>query len=207
MRTRIKICGLTRVTDAVLAARRGADAIGLVFYPHSPRNVSIEQARAISQALPAFVSCVALFVDADAGQVDTVLAGLRPDLLQFHGDEPPEYCRQFGVPYLKAARVRKGLDLIQYAALYPDAQGLLLDAFVFDQAGGTGQSFDWTLIPENLPLPLILSGGLGPENVRHAVETVHPWAVDVSSGVEIRKGIKDATKVAQFIQEVSNADR
>lgn len=207
MRTRIKICGLTRVADAVHAAHSGADAIGLVFYPPSPRHVSAEQASAISEALPAFVSRVALFVDADAAQVDAVLASLRPDLLQFHGDEPPEYCRQFGVPYIKAARVRSGLDLVQYAALYPDARGLLLDAFVPGQAGGTGQAFDWTLIPDKLPLPLILSGGLGTENVRHAIQRVHPWAVDVSSGVEVSKGIKDATKVAQFIQEVSNADR
>ncbi|BBP03643.1 N-(5'-phosphoribosyl)anthranilate isomerase [Sulfuriferula plumbiphila] len=207
MRTRIKICGLTRVTDALHAARCGADAIGLVFYPPSPRHVTLEQARAIGRALPAFVTRVALFVDADPAQVGTVLAGLRPDLLQFHGDESPEYCRQFGMPYIKAGRVRAGLDLVQYAALYADAQGLLLDAFVPGQAGGTGQSFDWALIPENLPLPLILSGGLEPENVRHAVQSVHPWAVDVSSGVEISKGIKDAAKVVQFIQEVSNADR
>lgn len=207
MRTRIKICGLTRVADALHAARCGADAIGLVFYPPSPRNIAVEQARAISRAVPAFVTSVALFVDADPAQVETVLSQVRPDLLQFHGDESPEYCRQFGVPYIKAARVRAGLNLIQYAALYADAQGLLLDAFVPGQAGGTGQSFDWALIPDNLPLPLILSGGLEPENVRHAVQSVHPWAVDVSSGVEISKGIKDAAKVAQFIQEVSNADR
>lgn len=207
MRTRIKICGLTRVADALHAARCGADAIGLVFYPPSPRNIALEQARTISRALPAFVTRVALFVDADPAQVETVLTDARPDLLQFHGDESPEYCRQFGVPYIKAARVKAGLNLVQYAALYADAQGLLLDAFVPGQPGGTGQSFDWALIPENLPLPLILSGGLGPENVRHAVQSVHPWAVDVSSGVEISKGIKDAAKVAQFIQEVGNADR
>lgn len=207
MRTRIKICGLTRVADALHAARCGADAIGLVFYPPSPRHIALEQGRAIARALPAFVTSVALFVDADAAQVETVLSHVRPDLLQFHGDESPAYCRQFGVPYIKAARVRPGLNLVQYAALYADAQGLLLDAFVPGHAGGTGLSFDWALIPENLPLPLILSGGLEPENVRHAVQSVHPWAVDVSSGVEISKGIKDAAKVAQFIQEVNNADR
>ena len=207
MRTRIKICGLTRVADALHAARCGADAIGLVFYPPSPRHIALEQARTISRALPAFVTRVALFVDADPAQVETVLTHVRPDLLQFHGDESPEYCRQFGVPYIKAARVKPDLNLVQYAALYADAQGLLLDAFVPGQPGGTGQSFDWALIPENLPLSLILSGGLEPENVRHAVQSVHPWAVDVSSGVEITKGIKDAAKVAQFIQEVGNADR
>lgn len=207
MRTRTKICGLTRAADARHAARCGADAIGLVFYPPSPRKVTLQQASTIRQALPAFVTSVALFVDAEPAQVQAVLATVHPDLLQFHGDESPEYCRQFGMPYIKAVRVRAGLDLVQYAALYADAQGLLLDAFVPGQAGGTGQSFDWALIPENLPLPLILSGGLEPENVRHAVQSVHPWAVDVSSGVEISKGIKDAAKVAQFIQEVSNADR
>ena len=207
MRTRIKICGLTRVADAVHAARCGADAIGMVFYPPSPRHIALEQARTISRALPAFVTRVALFVDADPAQVETVLTHVRPDLLQFHGDESPEYCRQFGVPYIKAARVKTDLNLVQYAALYADAQGLLLDAFVPGQPGGTGQSFDWALIPENLPLSLILSGGLEPENVRHAVQSVHPWAVDVSSGVEISKGIKDAAKVAKFIQEVGNADR
>lgn len=207
MRTRIKICGLTRAADAQHAARCGADAIGLVFYPASPRNVTLQQASAIRQALPAFVTSVALFVNAEPAQVQAVLATVHPDLLQFHGDESPEYCRQFGIPYIKAVRVTAGLDLVQYAALYPDAQGLLLDAFVAGQAGGTGQSFDWTLIPAALPLPLIMSGGLEPENVRHAVQSVHPWAVDVSSGVESSKGIKDAAKVALFIQEVNNADR
>lgn len=207
MRTRIKICGLTRAADAQHAARCGADAIGLVFYPASPRNVTLQQASAIRQALPAFVTSVALFVNAEPAQVQAVLATVHPDLLQFHGDESPEYCRQFGMPYIKAVRVTAGLDLVQYAALYPDAQGLLLDAFVAGQAGGTGQSFDWTLIPAALPLPLIMSGGLEPENVRHAVQSVHPWAVDVSSGVESSKGIKDAAKVALFIQEVNNADR
>ena len=207
MRTRIKICGLTRAADAQHAARCGADAIGLVFYPASPRNVTLQQASAIRQALPAFVTSVALFVNAKPAQVQAVLATVHPDLLQFHGDESPEYCRQFGRPYIKAVRVTAGRDLVQYAALYPDAQGLLLDAFVAGQAGGTGQSFDWTLIPAALPLPLILSGGLEPENVRHAVQSVHPWAVDVSSGIESSKGIKDAAKVALFIQEVNNADR
>lgn len=207
MRTRIKICGLTSAADAQHAARCGADAIGLVFYPASPRNITPQQASAIRHALPAFVTSVALFVNAEPAQVQVVLATMHPDLLQFHGDEPPEYCRQFGIPYIKAVRVTAGLDLVQYAALYPDAQGLLLDALVPGQAGGTGQLFDWALIPAALPLPLILSGGLKPENVRHAVQSVHPWAVDVSSGVESSKGIKDAAKVAQFIQEVNDADR
>ncbi len=203
MRTRTKICGLTRIDDALHASYCGADAIGMVFYPPSPRHVTFETAVAISAALPAFVTRVALFVDADSSEVRAVLDGLRPDLLQFHGEETPAYCRQFGVPYIKAVRVRAGLDLIQYAAAYAGAQGLLLDAYVPGQAGGTGRAFDWELIPAQLPLPLILSGGLEPGNVRHAIDTVRPWAVDVSSGVEASKGIKDANKVAQFIQEAS----
>jgi phosphoribosylanthranilate isomerase len=203
MRTRTKICGLTRIDDALHASYCGADAIGMVFYPPSPRHVTFETAVAISAALPAFVTRVALFVDADSSEVRAVLDGLRPDLLQFHGEETPAYCRQFGVPYIKAVRVRAGLDLIQYAAAYAGAQGLLLDAYVPGQAGGTGRAFDWGLIPAQLPLPLILSGGLEPGNVRHAIDTVRPWAVDVSSGVEASKGIKDASKVAQFIQEAS----
>jgi phosphoribosylanthranilate isomerase len=203
MRTRTKICGLTRVDDALHAAYCGADAIGLVFYPPSPRHLSLDTAAAISAALPAFVTRVALFVDAEAAEVHAVLDRIRPDLLQFHGGESPAYCNQFGVPYIKAVRVRAGLDLVQYAASHAGAQGLLLDAFVPGQAGGTGQAFDWALIPPGLSLPLILSGGLEPGNVRHAIQTVRPWAVDVSSGVEASKGIKDATKVAQFIQEAS----
>ncbi|ARU30738.1 N-(5'-phosphoribosyl)anthranilate isomerase [Sulfuriferula sp. AH1] len=207
MRTRIKICGLTQVEAALHAAYAGADAIGLVFYPPSPRHVEIAQAREIAQALPAFVSSVVLFVDADAAEVQTVIEQVRPSLLQFHGDESPVYCRQFKLPYIKAVRVRAGLDLVQYATRFDDAQGILLDAFVPGEAGGTGHSFDWALIPPVLPLPLILSGGLDAQNVAAAIQQTRPWAVDVSSGVEISKGIKDAAKVVQFIQEVSNAYR
>lgn len=207
MRTRIKICGLTQVEAALHAAYAGADAIGLVFYPPSPRHVGIAQASEIAQALPAFVSSVALFVDADVATVQTVIEQVRPNLLQFHGDESPAYCRQFNLPYIKAVRVRSGLDLVQYATRYDDAQGILLDAFVQGEAGGTGRSFDWALIPPDMPLPLILSGGLDTQNVAAAVEQIRPWAVDVSSGVESSKGIKDAAKVVQFIQEVSNAYR
>lgn len=207
MRTRIKICGLTQVEAALHAAYAGADAIGLVFYPPSPRHVGIAQASEIAQALPAFVSSVALFVDADVATVQTVIEQVRPNLLQFHGDESPAYCRQFNLPYIKAVRVRAGLDLVQYATRYDDAQGILLDAFVQGEAGGTGRSFDWALIPPDLPLPLILSGGLDTQNVAAAIEQIRPWAVDVSSGVESSKGIKDAAKVVQFIQEVSNAYR
>ena len=207
MRTRIKICGFTQVDTALNAAHAGADAIGLVFYPPSPRHVELAQARKIAQALPAFVSSVALFVDADVAMVEAVIETVRPTLLQFHGDESPAYCQQFQLPYIKAVRVRPGLDLVQYASRFNDAQGILLDAYVAGEAGGTGHRFDWDLIPANLPLPLILSGGLDAQNVAAAIQKTQPWAVDVSSGVEISKGIKDVTKVAQFIQEVSNAYR
>lgn len=207
MRTRIKICGITQVDMALHTAHAGADAIGLVFHPASPRYVELGQASKIARVLPAFVSSVALFVNADAAWVQTVIDQVGPDLLQFHGEETPAYCRQFGLPYIKAVRVTAGLDLVQYATPYSDARGLLLDAFVVGQAGGTGQKFDWNLIPADLPLPLILSGGLDVHNVALAVQQTRPWAVDVSSGVEISKGVKDAAKVAQFIQEVSNAYR
>lgn len=205
MRTRIKICGFTDVAAAVHAAEQGADAIGLVFYPLSLRHVEIAQAQAIARVLPAFVSSVALFVDADVAMVDAVIAQVKPNLLQFHGDESPAYCRQFNLPYIKAVRVKQGLDLVQYALQFNDAQGLLLDAYVAGAAGGTGCGFDWNLIPANLPLPLILSGGLDAHNVGPAIRQTQPWAVDVSSGVEASKGIKDVAKVAQFIIEVNNA--
>ena len=205
MRTRIKICGFTDVDAAIHAADQGADAIGLVFYPPSPRHVEMAQARAIARMLPAFVSSVALFVDASAGMVEAVIAQVKPNLLQFHGDESPAYCRQFNLPYIKAVRVKQGVDLVQYALQFNDAQGLLLDAYVAGAAGGTGCGFDWNLIPADLPLPLILSGGLDAHNVGAAIRQTQPWAVDVSSGVEASKGIKDVAKVTQFIIEVNNA--
>ena len=203
--TRVKICGITRVEDGVACARLGADAIGLVFYAPSPRNVSVDQARAIIAALPPFVTTVGLFVDAAPSEVQAVLAQLPLDILQFHGNETPEYCRGFGRPYLKALRVKPGLDLVQYASAYSDAKALLLDAHVEGVAGGTGQAFDWRLIPARLPLPVILSGGLNPANVTEAIRRVQPAAVDVSSGVEASKGIKDADKIAAFMQGVRNA--
>ena len=203
--TRIKICGITRVEDGLAAARAGADAIGLVFYGKSPRHVEVAQAAEIARALPPFVTTVGLFVDPAAAEVEAVLRQLHLDLLQFHGDEPPEFCGQFGVPYLKAKRVKEGVDLVQYAVRYREAKALLLDAYVEGVAGGTGQSFDWGLIPAKLPLPVILSGGLDPQNVEAAIRQVRPWAVDVSSGVEQAKGIKDAAKIAAFMQGVRNA--
>ncbi len=204
--TRTKICGITRVEDALAAVHNGADAIGLVFYQRSPRHVGIAQARQLADALPPFVSKVGLFVDADAAFVHEVLAGVPLDLLQFHGDESPEYCAQFFRPYLKAIRVKAGTDLLQCASDFRSARGLLLDAHVEGVPGGTGTAFDWTLIPGQLPLPVILSGGLDAENVAAAIKQVRPYAVDVSSGVESSKGIKDAAKLAAFINEVKQID-
>ena len=205
MRTRVKICGITRPQDGVAAARAGADAIGLVFYPPSPRFLSVERAREIRDALPPFVQAVALFVNADAAQVAQVIGRVHPSLLQFHGEETPEFCAQFGVPYVKACRVAPGVDLLKYLRAFSSASGWLLDAHV-EEYGGVGASFDWSLVPESLERPLVLSGGLTRDNVATAVRRVRPWAVDVSSGVESAKGIKDAAKVAAFIAEVRNAD-
>jgi phosphoribosylanthranilate isomerase len=204
--TRVKICGITRIEDGLACARLGVDAIGLVFYAKSPRHVAVERAAEIVRALPPFVTVVGLFVDPSREEVEAALKTLHLDLLQFHGGEPPAFCASFGVPWLKAVRVRPGVDLVQYATGYGEAKGLLLDAFVPGTAGGTGQSFDWGLIPRELPLPVILSGGLDPANVAEAVRRVRPWAVDVSSGVEAAKGIKDAAKIAAFMQGVRSAD-
>lgn len=205
MTTAVKICGVTRIEDALTAARCGAHAIGLVFYPPSPRYVAPALAGAIIRALPPFVTAVGLFVDATAQEVRAVLAEAPVSLLQFHGAESPAFCRQFGLPYMKAVRVRAGVDLLQYARDYHDAKALLLDAFVDGTHGGTGQSFDWSLIPA-LPLPVVLSGGLDAGNVNGAIHQVRPWAVDVSSGVEATPGIKDAAKIAAFMSGVRNAD-
>ncbi len=210
--TRVKICGITRIEDALAAAELGADAIGLVFFEKSPRHLGLAQARAIARALPPFVTTVALFVDPAPAEVEAVLEAVGPDLLQFHGAEAPAFCRQFRRPYLKAVRVRPETDLLQYAAAYDEARGLLLDAYVEGAEGGTGHRFDWDLIPESLPRPIVLAGGLTPDNVAQAVRQVRPWAVDVSSGVEAAKGnntlkgIKDAAKIAAFIKEARNAD-
>ena len=204
--TAIKICGITRTQDALAAAGCGANAIGLVFYAQSPRCVTPERAAELMRVLPPFVMSVGLFVDAVADEVRQTLAQARVDLLQFHGHESPVYCRQFGVPYLKALRVRAGLDLLQYARDYNDAKALLLDAYVEGTHGGTGATFDWALIPKNLPLPVVLSGGLTPKNITAAIQAVRPWAVDVSSGVELQKGVKDAAKIAAFVHGVPNAD-
>jgi phosphoribosylanthranilate isomerase len=204
--TRIKICGITREQDLRAVAHSGADAIGLVFYEKSPRHVDLQQATKLAGHVPPFVTVVGLFVNPSAEYVCEVLAKVSLDVLQFHGEEPPEFCQQFGKPYLKAIRVKPGVDLIQCASRYASAQGLLLDAFVEGTQGGTGEAFDWGLIPRNLDLPVILSGGLHAGNVASAIEQVRPYAVDVSSGVEASKGIKDAAKIVAFIKEVNNVD-
>ncbi|HAF43856.1 MAG TPA: phosphoribosylanthranilate isomerase [Gallionellaceae bacterium] len=204
--TRIKICGITREQDVLAVANGGADALGLVFYEKSPRHVSTDQAAMLVRAVAPFVTVVGLFVNPTAAFVREVLAKVPLDLLQFHGEETPEFCRQFGRPYLKAIRVKAGVDLVECAARYADAQGLLLDAYVEGTQGGTGESFDWALIPPKLPLPVILSGGLHAGNVAQAIKQVRPYAVDVSSGVEAAKGIKDAAKVAAFIKEVKSIE-
>lgn len=206
MATAVKICGITRLEDALAAVRAGAHAIGLVFCRASPRCVAPAEAGAIIRALPPFITTVGLFVDAPAAEVSSTLAQAPVQLLQFHGAERPDYCRQFRRPYVKAVRMRPGVDLLQYARDYHDAKALLLDAYVEGLHGGSGVAFDWSLVPDELPLPLILSGGLTAENVGDAVRRVRPCAVDVSSGVESAKGIKDAAKIAAFIAGVRNAD-
>ena len=205
MRTRVKICGITRPADGVAAAQAGADAIGLVFYPKSPRYLSAERAIEIRDALPPFVQTVALFVNADAAQISQVMGRVKPAMLQFHGDETPEFCGQFGVPFVKACRIRPGVDALQYLKPFSRAAAWLVDSFV-PEYGGVGESFDWSLVPRGLARPLILSGGLDQKNVARAIQAVHPWGVDVSSGVESAKGIKDAGKMTAFVAEVRNAD-
>lgn len=203
---RIKICGLTRACDVDAATAAGADALGFVFYAKSPRYVEPSQAAKLIAGMPPFVTSVGLFVDAAIDEVLHVLKTSRLDLLQFHGDESPDYCEQFDRPYIKAVRVKPGLNLLEYAERYASARGLLLDTYVEGVPGGTGATFDWTLIPPQLPLPVILSGGLDAANVESAARAVRPWAVDVSSGVEASKGIKDASKIVAFINGVRNAN-
>lgn len=197
---RSKICGITRVEDALAAAAAGADAIGLVFYAKSPRAVSVEQARQIIAALPPFVTTVGLFVDVERDELRQILAQVPLDLLQFHGNESAEQCEGHGRPYIKALRVKAGDDVAAQVARYPGAAGVLLDTFVEGVPGGTGLAFDWSLVPAGLSKPVILAGGLTPENVAAAIARVRPYAVDVSGGVESAKGIKDADKIRAFIR-------
>lgn len=203
--TRIKICGLTREEDIEAAVDSGADAIGFVFYPPSPRYVMPQRAAELVRKIPPFVDVVGLFVNASPEAVVNTCKALPINVLQFHGDESAEYCHQFDRPYLRAARVRPELDLVEFGRSYSDARGLLLDAFV-EGYGGGGHVFDWTLIPPNLPGFLVLSGGLTVANVGEAIQRVRPVAVDVSSGVELSKGIKDHSKIAAFVAAVRKAD-
>lgn len=205
-RTRVKICGLTRAEDARNAVRAGVDALGLVFYSGSPRHVSLETARSVIAEVPAFVTVVGLFVDASPEQIRQVLSNLRIDLLQFHGNESPAFCAQFERPWIKAVRVKPDLDLLETASAYREAQGLLLDAWHPSAEGGTGLTFDWGCIPEQLADRIVLAGGLTPENISEALAIVGPYAVDVSSGVEAAKGIKDAEKMSAFLNEVQEFD-
>ena len=205
MAVRVKICGITRQQDLHAACQAGADALGFVFYEKSPRHVTIAAAAALVRELPPFVQSVGLFVNADPAFIEAVLRDVPLDLLQFHGDEAPPDCLRFGRPYIKAVRVNRDTDLLKCAADFDTARGLLLDAWVPGVPGGTGERFDWSLIPADLPRPVILSGGLTPDNVAEAIQRVRPWAVDVSSGVEAEKGIKDAHKIAQFIAKAKEA--
>jgi phosphoribosylanthranilate isomerase len=206
MRTRVKICGITRAEDAQSAAAEGADAIGLVFYPPSPRYVDVALARQIVEQTPPLVSTVAVFVNPTRDQVESVIRECGVTLLQFHGDETPEFCNEFSVPYIKAARIRPGLDLIKYLSPHTAARAWMLDAFHDELWGGTGDAFDWSLVPGDLAKPMILSGGLAAGNVAAAIRRVRPYAVDVSSSVEAAKGIKDAAKIAAFIGAVKHED-
>ncbi|MCG8068913.1 MAG: phosphoribosylanthranilate isomerase [Candidatus Thiodiazotropha taylori] len=206
MRTRIKICGITRTEDALTATRLGADAIGLVFYPPSPRSVSPEQAQRIVKSLPPFVTVVGLFVNQDRAVIEQILNQVPLDLLQFHGDESAEDCSGFGRPWIKAIRMRQETDLLSLERQYADASGLLLDTYQAGVPGGTGKTFDWDLVPDSLAGRVILAGGLNSENVTRAVASLHPYAVDVSGGVEAAKGIKDAAKIEAFITGVMRGD-
>jgi phosphoribosylanthranilate isomerase len=204
-KTRIKVCGFTRETDLEASLALGVDAVGFVLYPPSPRAVTVERTAVLASRVPPFVTRVGLFVNEDPGLIGEAACEARLDCLQFHGDETPDDCERFGLPYIKAVRVRPGLDLLEYAVRFRAARALLLDAYS-DAWGGSGKSFDWSLIPPDLPLPVILSGGLDPETVADAVRRVAPAAVDVSSGVESAKGIKDVARVAAFISGVENGE-
>jgi phosphoribosylanthranilate isomerase len=205
VRTRIKVCGLTRESDVDAAVAAGVDAAGFVLYERSPRHVTVERFAALARRLPPFVAPVALFVNASPELIGAAVAAVPHLLLQFHGDETPEQCAQPGRPYLRAVRMAAGVDLLDFSSRFAGATGLLLDAFV-EGYGGGGKVFDWSQIPPGVPLPVVLSGGLNPANVIDGVTRVRPWAVDVSSGVEAAKGIKDAALIRRFCEAVREAD-
>lgn len=207
MRTRVKICGLKDVEMAHEAVSQGADAIGLVFYPPSPRFVEIETAAEIVSSMPAFVTCVGLFVNADQDEIKKTIDATGIDLLQFHGNECPDYCAGFNFPFIKALRMKDDIDLMRERDRFAAARNLLLDTYKAGSPGGTGESFNWDRIPKELAGEIILAGGLDPTNIRSAIETVRPYAVDVSGGVESEKGVKSADKIKQFMRGVSVADK
>lgn len=205
MTVRVKVCGITRGEDAQAAIRYGADAVGFVFWLQSARYIDPAVAAKITASIPPFIVAVGVYVDPDVAWVEETIRVAKLSLLQFHGDEPPEFCNQFSLPYIKAIRVKSDTDLLQYAKRYRSASGLLLDTYAAGVPGGTGHTFDWQLIPSQLSLPLILSGGLNPDNVVSAIQQTKPWAVDVSSGVEASKGIKDEKKIFAFMQGVKQS--
>ena len=205
-RTRVKICGITRVEDALIAAQLGADSIGLVFHQKSPRSVSIEQALEIKKALPAFVTLTALMMDETSSWVDEIVSELNPDCLQFHGDECPDDCNRFNIPYIKAIAMSGMQNIKAYMSCYKEAQAFLLDSHAAGEQGGSGKTFDWSNIPKDLSHQIILAGGIVPDNVYQAITEVSPWAVDLSSGVEQAKGIKDKVKMNKLMNEVNRAN-
>ncbi len=206
VRTRVKICGITREQDATAVVQSGADALGLVFYPKSPRHVTLAQARNIAAAVAPFVTVTGLFVNAPADLVREVLASVPLGLLQFHGQETNDFCNCFGLPFIKSIAMQRETDLLSLVSGYPDAAGFLLDAWQPEIHGGGGVTFDWQQVPKDLHVPIILAGGLTPDNVASAIRTVKPYAVDVSSGVEIDKGIKSGEKIEAFMREVRNSE-
>jgi len=207
LRTRIKICGITRKEDAEAVVASGADALGLVFYPPSPRAVTAQQAAAVIADVPAFVTVTALFVNPTVEEVQSVLDNVRIDLIQFHGDEDDDFCRQFKRPYIKALRVRQASDVVASCLRFPGALAILLDSYKPGVPGGTGETFDWSLVPDTPPKPIILAGGLEVSNVASAINQIHPFAVDISGGVEASKGIKDHGQINEFVNEVYRVDQ
>lgn len=205
-RTRVKICGITREQDARHAAARGADSIGLVFHQPSPRVIELERAIEIRRLLPPFVTVTALFLDESEDWIAQVVHRLRPDCLQFHGREAPELCEAWNIPYIKAIPMGSTHNPAEYAGKYASAQGFLLDSNVAGRLGGSGDTFDWSMIPDSFDFPLLLAGGISSTNVAEAIARVRPWGVDVSSGVEAAKGVKDSDLIDQFFQEVRRGD-
>ena len=205
MRTRTKICGITRLEDAKASILGGCDALGFVFYKESPRYIALDAFKVIARELPPFVTKVGLFVNADPAEIEEAIRSGLMNVLQFHGDETPDFCRQFKFPYIKAVAVSSSVDLLQYAKDFYDAEALLLDASHEHLKGGTGQTFDWNLIPHSLSKPIVLAGGLNVDNVKEAINQVKPYAVDISGGVEDSKGIKNSLKIQAFIKETQDA--